>query len=609
MIIRPLSEHTINLIAAGEVIERPAAVVKELVENALDAGATSIEIVLDHGGINHIQVTDNGCGMDAEDLPFAVSRHCTSKLVEDDLVHIRTLGFRGEALPSIGAAARLKIISRTQSAESAWQIAVEGGNVLNPNPAAGQIGTQVVVEDIFYALPARRKFLKTARVEYNRCEMILQRLAISHPEVAFTVIKDGKTVLNLPVQAQKDRILAVFSDLHAEELIPLNFDRGDLKLTGFISAPSVNRATTNGQIMIVNDRPVVDPVMQMAIRVGYRQVLEKGRYPVAVLFLQVPLEQVDVNVHPAKTELRFADEAAVRALIIGSIQKGLAIGAGVVNVNPESLHVLPTSHYRPKMASIQYPSYQHRMDMKNVEPLQKEEAQSFIEECLDLKTGLSFKDIGDPLSTLPKDPYPKPSETMPLGHAVAQIFKTYILAVTELEELVIVDQHAAHERLTHEALRQQYLGSGIQVQPLLIPEALQFSAVHYRCLMAFKDSLADLGIEIEPFGEKTILVRGLPQILGTVSAQSLLIDLAEELETEEELSAHDVESVHNQLDAILARMACHNSVRAGRVLNKDEMNSLLRQMEATPRAGTCSHGRPTWLKWTKKEMEKLFHRS
>ena len=607
MIIRPLSEHTVNLIAAGEVIERPAAVVKELVENALDAGAGRIEINLDNGGIDHIQVIDNGCGIEAADLPLAVSRHCTSKLFEDDLVNIKTLGFRGEALPSIGAAARLKIISRVKSAESAWQISVEGGKIINPSPAAGQMGTQVVVEDLFYALPARRKFLKTARVEYNRCEMIIQRLAISHPDVSFTLIKDGKTVLNLPIQSQKDRILAVFSDIHDEELIMLNFDRGDLKLSGFISAPSVNRATTNGQIMVVNDRPVADPVMQMAIRVGYRQVLEKGRYPVAVLFLQLPLDQVDVNVHPAKTELRFADEAAVRALIIGSIQKSLAIGAGVANVNPESLHVFPTTQYHPIKASIQYPAYQQRMGINNKEFIQEEDA--CAGDSFELEAGLSFKDVGDTLSRFPGKKYQKTTATLPLGYAVAQIFKTYIVAVTEHEEFVIVDQHAAHERLTHEALRQQYLEAGIQTQPLLIPEAIEFSAVHYRCLMGFKDSLADLGIEIESFGEKTILVRALPQLLGSISAQSLLIDLAEELQDKEQMSVNDIESVHTQLDAILARMACHNSVRAGRSLNEEEMNALLRQMEATPRAGTCSHGRPTWLKWSKKDMEKLFHRS
>lgn len=607
MIIRPLSEHTVNLIAAGEVIERPAAVVKELVENALDAGAGRIEINLDNGGIDHIQVIDNGCGIEAADLPLAVSRHCTSKLFEDDLVNIKTLGFRGEALPSIGAAARLKIISRVKSAESAWQISVEGGKIINPSPAAGQMGTQVVVEDLFYALPARRKFLKTARVEYNRCEMIIQRLAISHPDVSFTLIKDGKTVLNLPIQSQKDRILAVFSDIHDEELIMLNFDRRDLKLSGFISAPSVNRATTNGQIMVVNDRPVADPVMQMAIRVGYRQVLEKGRYPVAVLFLQLPLDQVDVNVHPAKTELRFADEAAVRALIIGSIQKSLAIGAGVANVNPESLHVFPITQYHPKKASIQYPAYQQRMGINNKEFIQEEDA--CAGDSFELGAGLSFKDVGDTLSRFPDEKYQKTTATLPLGYAVAQIFKTYIVAVTEHEEFVIVDQHAAHERLTHEALRQQYLEAGIQTQPLLIPEAIEFSAVHYCCLMGFKDSLADLGIEIESFGEKTILVRALPQLLGSISAQSLLIDLAEELQDKEQMSVNDIESVHTQLDAILARMACHNSVRAGRSLNEEEMNALLRQMEATPRAGTCSHGRPTWLKWSKKDMEKLFHRS
>ncbi len=608
MIIRPLSEHIINLIAAGEVIERPAAIVKELIENSLDAKATKIEVALEQGGIESIQVVDNGCGIGVEDLPLAISRHCTSKLIEDDLVHIQTLGFRGEALPSIGAAARLKIISRIKNAENAWQIAVENGRVLSPIPVTGLTGTQVIVEDIFYALPARRKFLKTSRIEYNRCEMVIQRLAISHPEVAFIVVKDSKTVLNLPIQSQKDRILAIFSDLYEEELITLDFNRRDLKLSGFISAPSVNRATTNGQIMVVNDRPVVDPVMQMSIRVGYRQVLEKGRYPIAVLFLQVPLEQVDVNVHPAKTELRFADEMAVRALIIGSIQKSLAMGAGAANINPKTLKITSVTQYRPKKESIQYPSYQQRRDLGKLF-FSKNDSKTVFENRLPLNTALSFKDASSTLSKISDDNYQSMAESMPLGYAIGQIFKTYILAITQAEEFVIVDQHAAHERLMHEALRQQYLSSGIKIQALLIPEVVELSDIHYRYLMNFKDSLTDLGIEIESFGDKTILVRALPQLLGNISVQSLLVDLAEELETESQLYTQEIEVVHNQLDSILAKIACHHSVRAGRALNVEEMNSLLRQMEETPRAGTCSHGRPTWLKWTKKDIEKLFHRS
>lgn len=608
--IRQLSEHTINLIAAGEVIERPAAVVKELVENALDSGADRIVIHLINGGIDRIQVIDNGCGMSSEDLSLAVERHCTSKIIEEDLVHIKTLGFRGEALPSIGAAARLKIISRIEEASQAWQISVEGGKTKGVSPAAGQQGTQVIVEDLFFATPARRKFLKTPRVEFSRCEAMLQRLAVARPEVSICLMRDDKTIFDLPIQTRKERVLSILTDIREEELIPIDFQREDLHLAGFIGASSVNRSTTNGQIMVVNDRPVVDPVMQTAIRVGYRDVLEKGRHPVVALFLDVPLDQLDVNVHPAKTELRFSDEAGVRAILIGSIQKSLAMGAGEIGVHPESLQVIPRQ-YQPKAASIQYPPSVNRSVSFQNEPTI---TQSFSSQQMDsLLSGgaLSVRDIDSALVSFSSGDVEQESNnaSFPLGTAIAQIFKTYILAVTAQDEMVMVDQHAAHERLTHEALKKQYLEQGIRSQPLLLPEVIELPDSQLQCLLDFKDSLEGLGIEIESFGGKSILVRALPQLLGTISAKSLLIDLVEELEADEQANPNETESLHLRLDAILSRMACHHSVRAGRSLNMDEMNALLRQMEETPRAGTCSHGRPTWLKWSKKDIEKLFHRS
>lgn len=608
--IRQLSEHTINLIAAGEVIERPAAVVKELVENALDSGANRINIHLINGGIDRIQVMDNGCGMSPEDLSLAIERHCTSKIIEEDLIHIKTLGFRGEALPSIGAAARLKIISRTPDAFEAWQISVEGSKTKGISPAAGQYGTQVVVEDLFFATPARRKFLKTSRVEFSRCEAMIQRLAVARPEVAFCLIRDEKTIFDLPVQTQKERILSILSDIREEELISIDFQREELHLMGFIGASSVNRSTTNGQIMVVNDRPVVDPVMQTAIRVGYRDVLEKGRHPVVTLFLTVPMDQLDVNVHPAKTELRFSDEAAVRALLIGSIQKSLAMGAGNIGVHPELLQVVPRQ-YQQKTTSIQYPSISQRsfstsQDFPVLKYTPSPQNHSFLNEG-----ALSVRDVDSALVTFStsKDKVEYQESSFPLGTAIAQIFKTYILAVTNQDEFVMVDQHAAHERLTHEALRKQYLEQGIRSQPLLLPEVVDLTDSQIQCLLEFKESLEGLGIELEFFGGKSILVRALPQLLGAISAKDLLVDLVEELEADEQVNPNETESLHLRLDAILSRMACHHSVRAGRALNMDEMNALLRQMEETPRAGTCSHGRPTWLKWSKKDIEKLFHRS
>lgn len=603
--IRQLSEHTINLIAAGEVVERPSAVVKELIENALDARARRICVRLDNGGIDCVQVTDDGYGMSPEELKLAVGRHCTSKIIEDDLIHIATLGFRGEALPSIGSVARLSIISRCEGASQAWQICVNGGKVGEPMPAAGIKGTEVTVKDLFYSTPARRKFLKTSRAETSRCEGVIQRLAVARPEVSFCYIRNDKTIFNLPMQSQHERILALFSDVRREELIPLDFVRDDLRLTGYIGASSVNRSTTTGQVLVVNQRPVIDPVMQNAVRVGYRDVLERGRHPVVTLFLSVPLDKIDVNVHPAKMELRFANEAAVRSLIIASIQKSLAIGAGHAGVHPESLHVIPHS-FQHKSASIQYPSFQSMgVNESSVANSETKEQLSNLGESLSFRDAQSLSSS----SVMNIKSVEQTPNGFTLGIAVAQIFKTYILSVTEKNEFVIVDQHAAHERLTHEILRKQYLENGIASQALLIPEVLEFTESQLSRLLAFKESLLDLGIEIEFFGGQSLIVRALPQVLGSISAYLLLKDLAEELEVDEQASPHETDALHNRLDAILARIACHHSVRAGRVLKAEEMNSLLRQMELTPKAGTCSHGRPTWLKWSKQDLEKLFGRS
>ncbi|WP_338330815.1 DNA mismatch repair endonuclease MutL [Commensalibacter sp. Nvir] len=603
--IRQLSEHTINLIAAGEVVERPSAVVKELIENALDARARRICVRLDNGGIDCVQVTDDGYGMSPEELKLAVGRHCTSKIIEDDLIHIATLGFRGEALPSIGSVARLSIISRCEGASQAWQICVNGGKVGEPMPAAGIKGTEVTVKDLFYSTPARRKFLKTSRAETSRCEGVIQRLAVARPEVSFCYIRNDKTIFNLPMQSQHERILALFSDVRREELIPLDFVRDDLRLTGYIGASSVNRSTTTGQVLVVNQRPVIDLVMQNAVRVGYRDVLERGRHPVVTLFLSVPLDKIDVNVHPAKMELRFANEAAVRSLIIASIQKSLAIGAGHAGVHPESLHVIPHS-FQHKSASIQYPSFQSMgVNESSVANSETKEQLSNLGESLSFRDAQSLSSS----SVMNIKSVEQTPNGFTLGIAVAQIFKTYILSVTEKNEFVIVDQHAAHERLTHEILRKQYLENGIASQALLIPEVLEFTESQLSRLLAFKESLLDLGIEIEFFGGQSLIVRALPQVLGSISAYLLLKDLAEELEVDEQASPHETDALHNRLDAILARIACHHSVRAGRVLKAEEMNSLLRQMELTPKAGTCSHGRPTWLKWSKQDLEKLFGRS
>lgn len=621
-VIRRLSEQVVNRIAAGEVIERPAAALKELVENALDSGAQRISVALLHGGIERIEVIDDGCGMTPDDLRLAVERHCTSKLSDETLVRIATLGFRGEALPSIGAAARLNVTSRTRGAPTAWSIRVEGGRVDEPRPCAGVVGTCVVVEDLFFATPARRKFLKSARVESGHAENTVRRLALSAPHVAFRLQFDQRVVLDLPAQDMAARAAAILDAGQADGLIPVEAERGDLRLSGYICAPSVHRATANGQLLLVNGRPVVDPVLRTAVRVAYRNVMEHGRHAVVALSLQIPPEQVDVNVHPAKTELRYADAAAVRALVIGALGRALGIGAGVAGVRPGLLQSRPAGGAR-----IWYPP--EPASAPPVSPVQMspfppdgDDGPSMAEgvaerrlPLMDIAPGArqvvrwSEADIPAVQGAVSSPaPNPEPAADFPLGAAVAQVLGTYILAETARGELVLVDQHAAHERLTHERLRAQYLGGEIRAQRLLLPEVVNMPRGQADLLMSFADTLSALGLEIDAFGGDAVMVRTVPALLGGGDAAAMLRDLAEELAEDELLAPAQAQAVDGRLDAIIARMACHGSVRAGRRLTHEEMNALLRDMERTPRAGTCSHGRPTWLKLEKGDLERMFGR-
>ena len=590
--IRILSETTVNRIAAGEVIERPAAAVKELVENALDAGATRISVSLTGGGIDRIEVTDDGIGMTADDLALAVLRHATSKLTDDTLVRISTLGFRGEALPSIGAAARLSITSRPRDRDHASAITVEGGRVSEPAPSAGAPGTRVVVADLFYATPARRKFLKIPRTEGDHAEAAVRRLAFAAPHVAFRLESDGRVGFDLPSQDRAARIAALLGADAAAAMVPLDAERGDMRLTGFVCSPAVNRATANAQSLVVNGRPVIDPTLKSAIRVAYRDVLEHGRHPVVALYLDLPPEELDVNVHPAKTELRFRDSAGVRGLVIGSIGRLLAGAAGTDMPAPALMEHRPSLHL-----------WQSRP------PMNRGAHRGGIQ-ALPLPDPLN---INGPLAEaqlpLHAEPYarmlsmPMERSPHPLGAPVAQVLDTYVIAVAADDSLVLVDQHAAHERLTHEAIRTQMLDGGVRTQPLLLPAVVDLPVADASRLLARTDELGRLGLDIEPFGPGAVLVRALPAALGAPEPGPLLRDLADELEEMEETTA-----LSSRLDAVIARLACHGSIRAGRRLNVAEMDSLLRQMEATPRAATCSHGRPTFLKLSKAEIEKLFGR-
>ncbi len=578
--VRLLSEGMVNRIAAGEVIERPAAVVKELVENALDAGATRIAVALAGGGIGRIEVQDDGCGMDAADLALAVQRHCTSKLAPDTgdreaLVRITTLGFRGEALPSIGAAGRLHITSRPPGAAHAHAIQVEGGVVTGPAPAAGPPGTRVVVADLFYATPARRKFLKHPRTEAEHAEQAVRRLALAAPQVAFRCETEGRVAFDLPAQDRAARVAALLGAEAAAALLPLDEARGELRLSGFACLPTVSRATAAAQSLVVNGRPVADPVLKMALRVAYRDVIAAGRHPVAALFLELPAEALDVNVHPAKNELRFQDPAGVRSLVIGALSRALAAGAGGAALRLDAAARPPLQ----LVAQGRRPGPRYT---------------GFAEAQLPLAAAPAARSLLEAAA---------PDAGFPLGAAVAQVLDTYILAVSADGSLVLVDQHAAHERLTHEALREQYLAGGVQSQALLLPAVVDLAPADAARLLARADELRLLGLEIEGFGAGAVLVRALPAALGAPDPAPLLRDLADELAEGDEAIA-----LLARLDAMLARLACHGSIRAGRRLQQAEMDALLRRMEATPRAATCSHGRPTVLKLSRVEIERLFGR-
>ncbi len=615
--IRLLPEGLVNRIAAGEVIERPAAAVKELVENALDAGATRIAVALAGGGTERIEVTDDGAGMDAEQLALAVQRHATSKLPDDDLVRIATLGFRGEALPSIGAAARLALTSRPAGAAHAWTIAVEGGAVSAVVPAAGPAGTRAVVRDLFFATPARRKFLKTPRTEADHAETVLRRLALAAPEVAMRLESEGRVVFDLPAQDRAARTASLLGADAAAALLAIDAERGALRLAGFVAAPSVTRVSAGSQALTVNGRPVTDPVLKTAIRVAFRAVIPAGRHPVAALWLDLPADALDVNVHPAKAELRFRDPAAVRALVIGAIGRALAGAAGTAV--PAGRPALSLVASRPR-GGPQGSSWGG--GTRGGSPPGMAEARLPFAAPPAARSGPAGGFAGgsaEATAAVAQDgPTAAPRPEHPLGAPLGQVADTYIVAVAPDGTLVLVDQHAAHERLTHEALAAQLLDGGVRSQPLLVPAVVDLPAADAARLTARAAELARLGLEIEAFGPGAVLVRGLPALLGAPEPTPLLRDLAEELAEWEASGAAEAAgspadappaaALRARLDAAVARLACHGSVRAGRRLGPAEMDALLRSMEATPRAATCSHGRPTFLMFSPAELASLFRR-
>jgi len=640
MPIRLLPETLVNRIAAGEVVERPAAAVKELVENAIDAGATRIDVVARDGGKSLIAVTDDGCGMTPDELVLAVERHATSKLPGDDLLDIRSLGFRGEALPSIGAVSCLTITSRARDADSAWSLTVDAGAKGRPQPAALAQGTRIEVRDLFAAVPARLKFLKASRTEYDHIADCLERLAMAHPGVAFTLSDGGRGGLRLSaaqgdlLDARLTRLGALMGRDFQENAVPVTAVREGVSLAGWIGLPTLHRPTAKHQHLFVNGRPVRDKLMVGAVRAAYADFLPRDRHPMLALFLDIDPQEVDVNVHPAKAEVRFRDQGLVRGLIVGSLKHALAeaghrasttVGLATLGaLRPEQSggtdsgftpsplpygrsgggsggsagsgwggSYTPTSVPRglaERSAAFQAPA------QTGLPPLQGR-LSGF---------GNGFAPAARPPEYRAPDPTAHkpepPPDSHPLGAARAQVHTTYIVAQTR-EGIVIVDQHAAHERLVYERMKTALLEGGVKRQALLIPELIELDEPSANRLLARSTELAELGLVIEGFGHGCVMVREVPALLGQSDVKNLIRDLAEELS---ELG--DALSLKERLEEVCATMACHGSVRAGRTLSVDEMNALLRQMEATPHSGQCNHGRPTYVELKLADIERLFGR-
>lgn len=605
--IRILPNTLVNQIAAGEVIERPASVVKELVENAIDAGAASIEVTLVDGGKSLISVSDNGKGMEKQDLPLAIERHATSKLPDNDLFHIHYMGFRGEALPSIASVAKLSIVSRTEKSENAWKIEVFGGEIKSPVPVAANYGTKVEVRDLFYATPARLKFLKTGAGETAQCVDILNRIALANPQVSFSLFDDKKKKISLNgrqgdlFDSRLKRISDVLGRDFGDNSLLIDANRNDLKISGFVSLPTYSKANTLSQYLFVNNRPVRDKLLLGALKAAYQGVLELGRYPVCALFFDVNPELVDVNVHPTKAEVRFYDGNAVRGLLISAVRNALMRGSmqtaqtadffQIVN-NDSAEENIPDTVFLHENATISRPF---------LTPFRPPLPRKILADDVDfpeLKNSFSVKT--EDISA--EDAVNQQSVGF-LGMAKAQFHNTYIISQTE-DSVIIIDQHAAHERIVMERFKANMASEQQpQTQLLLIPEVVDLSLSERTALLENCEELKKTGMIIEEFGMTAVIVREIPALINGCDIKNLVKSLAEQiLEWGKDFALED------KINHICATMACHGSVRAGRSLNVAEMNELLREMENTPHSGQCNHGRPTYIELKLKDIDKLFHR-
>lgn len=597
-VIRQLDDAAINRIAAGEVVERPASAVKELVENALDAGAKRIEVAIADGGKTLIRVTDDGCGMTAQDLPLALSRHATSKIDGSDLLNIHSFGFRGEALPSLGAVGRLTIRSRVANGEGA-ELTVAGGEHSAVRPTGLTAGTVVELRDLFYATPARLKFLRTDRAEMQATSEIVKRLAMAEPFVTFilTDVSGGQARVTFRADAESGdmfealhaRLRSVLGRDFAENALPIDAEREGVHLTGYAALPTYSRGSAVQQFLYVNGRPVRDKVLIGALRGAYMDTLSRDRHPAACLFIDLDPARVDVNVHPAKSEVRFRDPATVRGLIVSALRHALAEAGhrGSSTVANATLGAMRPEPVGARVYQMDRPAPSARGAAYRAQaPGFAEMVPDYSGRVEDVQSGGSDH-----------------AEERPLGAARAQVHENYIIAQTGTG-IVIVDQHAAHERLVYEKLKTQLASNGVAAQALLIPEIIEMSDSDAALLLAIADDLARFGLTIEPFGGGAIAVRETPAILGEVNADALLRDILDEL-TDQGAST----LVQEKLEAILSRVACHGSIRSGRTMRAEEMNALLREMEATPRSGQCNHGRPTYVELKLSDIERLFGRT
>ena len=591
-VIRQLDDAAINRIAAGEVLERPAAAVKELVENAIDAGAHRIEVVIADGGKTLIRVNDDGCGIAGPDLPLALSRHATSKIDGSDLLNIHSFGFRGEALPSLGAVGRLTITSRVAGGDAAT-VTVAGGDMGDVRPAALSHGTVVELRDMFYATPARLKFMRTDRAEAQAVGDVVKRLAMAEPFITF-ILRDGsggesRTTFRADAEtgdlfdALHGRLRSVIGRDFADNALAIDAERDGFHLTGYAALPTYSRGAAIAQFVFVNGRPVRDKMLLGALRAGYMDVLSRDRHPVAALFIDCDPTMVDVNVHPAKSEVRFREPAIVRGLIVSGLRQAMA-GAGhraSTTVADATLGAMQPQPMEPRVYQMDRPSMGVRTQSYQAQAPGFEETPSArIEPVV----------MDEP-------------DHLPLGAARAQLHENYIIAQTK-DGIVIVDGHAAHERLVYEKLKTQMAENGVAAQALLIPEIVELAEGEAGQLLDIADDLARFGLGIEAFGGNAVAVRETPAILGEVNATAMLRDILDELS-----DTGGSDRVQSKVEAILSRVACHGSIRTGRRMRGEEMNALLRDMEATPRSGQCNHGRPTYVELKMIDIERLFGRT